>query len=268
MINFFNFLYVMLIALIISPIYTIFDFSIRTKKEFVRKYVSGIYQNTGIKIYRASEQDIVYKKNIIYLSNHRTFSDFYVDHIVTHYSSFFVSRYLIAFIIPMTYLIGVIGNSIFFFKRGQTNITDFENMVKNAQNNNTGNYIMVYPEGTRRYGKNTACNLKKGLIYYSFKNNCPIQFIITYGKDESINEKKLSSMKCDAFVFYSQVYEPNENFKNIENWYQYINEEWKKEFNKIYSKNYSINDIICEIDSEYIHDNNYPIWYNSEKKVK
>jgi len=256
----FDFLRVAYIIYIITPILITFDFSIKTKKECLRKMCKIIYNSIGINLYRASDMNISYEKNIIYFSNHRTFIDFCIEHIITHYNSLFLSRWLVAFFIPLTYYCKILTNNVIFFKRKNTNIVNFENMLKLKQQNKDGYYLMVYPEGTRRTGKNYACDLKKGVIYYSYKNDCPIQFIITYGKDDSFNEKTFVQKKCNAYVFYSKVYRPDkEKYLNMEDWYNYINNEWKNEFDYIYSKNYTEKDIIEKIDPDYIHDNNYPI---------
>lgn len=83
-----------------------------------------------------------------------------------------------------------------FFKRGKTSINEIEKLIKyNQVNNKSGNDIFVYPEGTRRSGEDYPCDLKKGLIYYAYKENCPIQFIISKNKEKFLNEKKLTAEK-------------------------------------------------------------------------
>ena len=129
-------------------------------------------------------------------------------------------------------------------------------MLKYIQESNRNN--IIYPEGTRRHGHDYACDLKKGSIYYSYKNDSPIQFVITYGKDNIANEKKLIGIpNLNSFVYYSQVYDQDyEKYKSMEEWYQYINSEWKRFFNTIYTKEHKIEDAFEKFDPSIVYDDN------------
>jgi hypothetical protein len=150
---------------------------------------------------------------------------------------------------------------IFFFKRGKISISDFEKLIKHNQlNNKSGNDILVYPEGTRRSGLDYACDLKKGLIYYAYKENYPIQFIISKNKENFLNEKRLTAEKnVNVFVHYSGVYYPDfTKYRSMQEFYDFINAEWKTTFDEVYSTDHESK--ICDyeqIDTTKIHDDNY-----------
>jgi hypothetical protein len=154
-------------------------------------------------------------------------------------------------------------DSIIFFKRGKISISDFEKLIKHNQlNNASGNDILVYPEGTRRSGLDYACDLKKGLIYYAYKENCPIQFIISKNKEKFLNEKRLTAEKnVNVFVHYSRVYYPDfTKYKSMQEFYDFINAEWKTTFDTVYDEDHESK--ICDyeqIDTTKMHDNNYDI---------
>lgn len=245
------------------PFITLFDFTIEKKKEFKIKIHSNILNYSNCKIYRISEHKVSHLKNIIYLSNHRSWADFYIDNIVTEYCSKFISRIEVAYILPLyVYICGhLITDVMIFFRRGKTNISEFEKLIKyNQLNNKSGNDILVYPEGTRRSGLYYACDLKKGLICYAYKENCPIQFIISKNKEKFLNEKKLTAEKnVNVFVHYSDVYYPDvTKYRSMQEFYDFINAEWKTTFNAVYDTDHESKIHEYEqIDVTKMHDNNY-----------
>lgn len=242
----------------VAPIILLFDFTIKTEIEFLHKYNYYFFSLHKCSIYRMTPTTVSHKKNIIHFANHRTFADFSIDSVVVYNTGTFISRYLIALVIPGANLLKWITNFLEYFnrKQGQTNINNFENMLKRIQD--TGRNIIIYPEGTRRHGYDYACDLKKGSIYYSYKNDSPIQFVITYGKDDITNEKKLIGIpNLNTFVYYSKVYhQDHEKYKSMEEWYQYINSEWKAFFNTIYTKEHKIEDAFEKIDPSIVYDDN------------
>lgn len=243
----------------VLPIKLLFNFSIKTEIEFLHKYNYYLFSICKSSLYRMTPTTVSNKRNIIYFANHRTFADFSIDSVVVYNAGTLISRYLLALIIPGGNLLRFVSNHVEFFNRrqaGKTDICAFENMLKRIQD--TDRNIIIYPEGTRRHGCDYACDLKKGSIYYSYKNDSPIQFVITHGKDDICNEKKMIAMpNVNAFVYYSKVYDQDyEKYKSMEEWYQYINSEWKTFFNKIYSKEHKIEDAFEKMDPSIVIDDN------------
>ena len=253
----FNFIKIYFYANVV-PVMLLFDFTIKTEIEFLQKYNYFFYKIIDYSIYRMTPTTVSHKKNIIYFPNHRTNADFSIDSVVVNNTGTYISRYLIALAIPGGNLLKFISNHLEYFNRwqGKTDICAFENMLKRIQD--TDRNILIYPEGTRRHGYDYACDLKKGSIYYSYKNNSPIQFVITHGKDNIFNEKKMIGMSnINAFVYYSKVYHQDyEKYKSMEEWYQYINSEWKTFFNTIYTKEHKVEYAFEKIDPSIVHDDN------------
>lgn len=242
----------------VAPIILLFDFTIKTEIEFLHKYNYYFFPLHKSSLYRMTPTTVSHKKNIIYFANHRTFADFSIDSVVVYNTGTFISRYIVALFIPGGNLLKFISNHLEYFNRqpGKTDIANFENILKRIQQ--TERNIIIYPEGTRRHGCDYACDLKKGSIYYSYKNDSPIQFVITYGKDNICNEKKLIGIpNLNSFVYYSQVYDQDyEKYKSMEEWYQYINSEWKMFFNTIYTKEHKIEDAFEKFDPSIVYDDN------------
>jgi len=247
------------------PFIALFEFYVEKKKEYNLKIHSKMLHYSNCKLYRISEHKISHSKHIIYFSNHRSWADFFIDNVVTEYCTKFVSRIEVSYILPLyAYISGyLLLDLIIFFKRGKTSISDFEKLIKHNQlNNASGNDILVYPEGTRRSGLDYACDLKKGLIYYAYKENCPIQFIISKNKENFLNEKRLTAEKnVNVFVHYSHVYYPDfTKYKSMQEFYDFINAEWKTTFDTVYDEDHESK--LCDyeqIDTTKMHDNNYDI---------
>jgi 1-acyl-sn-glycerol-3-phosphate acyltransferase len=247
------------------PFIALFDFVVEKKKEYKSKCLTIQLNYSNCKLYRITENKVSHSKNIIYFSNHRSWADFFIDNIVTEYCTKFISRIEVAYILPLyVYINGdLLLDVMIFFRRGKTSISEFENLIKHNQlNNKSGNDILVYPEGTRRSGLDYACDLKKGLIYYAYKENCPIQFIISKNKENFLNEKRLTAEKnVNVFVHYSHVYYPDfTKYRSMQEFYDFINAEWKTTFNAIYSRDHEskIHEY-QQIDTTKIHDDNYYI---------
>ena len=247
------------------PWVALFDVVVDKKKEYCSKLNLNILNYSNCKLYRISQDKVSHSKNIIYFSNHRSWADFFIDNIVTEYCSKFISRIEVVYILPLyVYICGhLILDVMIFFKRGKISISEFEKLIKHNQlNNKSGNDILVYPEGTRRSGLDYACDLKRGLIYYAYKENCPIQFIISKNKEKILNEKKLTAEKnVNVFVHYSRVYYPDfTKYRSMQEFYDFINTEWKITFHQVYSRDHESKIHEYEqIDVTKIHDNNYYI---------
>ena len=245
------------------PFITLLDSTVEKKKEYNSIMQSKNLKYSNCKLFRISEYKINHSKDIIYFSNHRSWADFFIDNVVTEYCSKFISRIEVAYILPL-YVTGYLFlDVLIFFKRGKTSISDFERLIKDNQlTNKSGNDIFVYPEGTRRSGLDYACDLKKGLIYYAYKENCPIQFIISKNKENILNEKRLTAEKnVNVFVHYSGVYYPDvTKYRSMQEFYDFINAEWKTTFDTVYSTDHESK--ICDyeqIDATKTHDDNYYI---------
>ena len=242
----------------VVPIMLLFDFTIKTEIEFLHKFNYYFFSIHKSLLYRMTPTTVSNKKNIIYFANHRTFADFSIDSVVLHNTGTYMSRYLIALVFPGGNVLQFISKHLEYFnrKQGKTDINNFENILKRIQH--TDRNIIVYPEGTRRHGCDYACDLKKGSIYYSYKNNSSIQFAITHGKDNILNERKMIGIpNLNLFVHYSKVYDQDyEKYKSLEEWYQYINSEWKTFFNTIYTKEHKVEDAFEKIDPSIVYDDN------------
>ncbi len=210
----------------------------------------------SFKIFCISKEKLKHDQNIIYMCNHRTFSDFFIDPILIEYSGKIIGRYLVLLVFPLFYIIAKITNCGYFIKRSYNkNIEEFFNKLEIERKNDKFNNILVYPEATRRPHQIEACILKKGFIYHSYNKNLPIQIIITKNKEDIIDEKNfIAKRNAKLYVYYSQVIYPDYDKYNREEYYEYVqhvwNYSWKKVFKTETFKVYS------EINQNVIYNNN------------
>jgi len=67
----------------------------------------------------------------------------------------------------------------------------------------------------------------------------------------------IATSNVNAFVYYSKVYDQDyEKYKSMEEWYHYINSEWKTFFNAIYTKEHKIEGAFEKIDPSVAYDDN------------
>ena len=264
---------------IIYPIISILNLNNYTKKDIIFNANNLLKNWIGYNIHIISKNKIINKKDIIYLSNHVSFGDFFIDSIITNNSSKFISRYNIIIFFPLYYLISLITNSAIFFKRSNiTNMMSFFKWVNSIRKSDIYNNILVYPEGMRRPFSINPIALKKGFIYYSFDYNLPIQIIHTHNKETIINESLLSiGFKNSIFVYYGKEINPldykKKNFSR-EQYYNHIQKSWNKIWFKIKNnsdiKNYLTNknkysNLIKKyplLENRILNNNNtLPIWF-------
>ena len=127
----FNFIKIYFIANF-TPLKLLFDFSIKSEIEFLQKWNYNIYNLFGTtSLYRMTPNVVSNKKKIIYLANHRTFSDFTIDSIVVYNTASFIGRYMIAIALPGSIILKLMSRYVEYFVRrqGKTDITAFEKML-------------------------------------------------------------------------------------------------------------------------------------------
>lgn len=215
-----------------------------TFKEIVRHWTTTVMKSWKSTMYRISKEEINHHNNVIYFANHRSWGDFIIDHITTEYSSLFISRMMVALVLPTVGLTGYLTNTLYFINRGSKNIKKMFDNIWNDTHNDKYHNLLVYPEGTRRGFATNACDLKKGFIYYAYDHDLNIQFIISKNKEKVFNEKKFKvSLNENIYVYYSKVIDTKHIKKELkcknpeehkQRFYDYINNKWKKEWDIVY----------------------------------
>lgn len=96
--------------------------------------------------------------------------------------------------------------------------------------NNQG--LIVYPEGHRYKGEGSL-QLKTGVMEVAFNMKVPCQIVISNGKENLMDEISLKIHKQSLVKIYvSEPLDPTK-FETKEKWFEFVNEEWKKAYEKL-----------------------------------
>ena len=127
---------------------------------------------------------------IIHLCNHRSWADFFVDQAICGGDAY-LSRMMVWLGTPVSSLWGWLSHSTWFFhRRSGIDRQRLGEYLERQWKQRPGLGLIAYPEGTRNQ-REEPLRLKSGVLQYAYEFKHPIQVVITCGKDDVINEKKL-----------------------------------------------------------------------------
>jgi hypothetical protein len=173
------------------------------------------------------------KSGTMFLCNHRCFADFYIDSAITNSS--YLSRMMVMFGAPISCLFAWINDRILFINRGKSNKKYITSLVKSNYDNQHKN-ILVYPESHRQQ-TNKSLELKYGMIRQSYRNNIPIQIVITTNKEKIWCLQTLeANSNVECLIYVSNIIYPKDS-NNIDEWCKLILNEWNDLWKFAYSKN-------------------------------
>ena len=98
----------------IYPIYVILNYNIKTEKGAIKDIVTLFINLTKPTIYKVSKDDLNMTKNIMYMSNHSSVSDFFIDPLVSHYNSKYISLNKMRQIFPFLGLVTMLTKYCIF----------------------------------------------------------------------------------------------------------------------------------------------------------
>ena len=200
-----------------------------TKKNFIKHPLNLT------KILRTNLNKINYnqikKDKCIYLFNHRSWADFWLDYDIVGGNAAYISRNIIKMVLGTQSFMANASKNIIFFNRDESK-NRFKLYNKILDRLKIRN-IILYPEGTRNT-KDYSLPLKFGVIKLAYENNVPLQIIICKNKEKVFSLKKMEynkNINCPYYV--SKVIYP-ENFEKLDIFIKYIQNKWNESWNKIY----------------------------------
>ena len=238
-------IYQILIILYITyiyPIYVILNYNVKTEKKAIKDIATLFTNLTNPTIYKVSKEDLNISKNIMYMSNHSSVSDFFIDPIVTHYNSKYISLNKVIKIFPFLGIITMLTKYCIFISYGNSKEQVIKNLkiIEELRIEDTCRNLALYPEGMRRLHRPYVSEeLKKGFIYHSFEHSIPIQIVHTTNKDYAIDDEKLKiNNNMKLFTYYSPLIDPLQLKKKFEKREkrEYTKDDYYNDFYKIWSK--------------------------------
>ena len=235
-------LFTILYITYIYPIYVILNYNVKTEKKAIKDIAALFIELTKPTIYKVSKDDLNMSKNIMYMSNHSSVSDFFIDPIVTHYNSKYITLNKMRQIFPVLGLITMLTKYCIFISGDKTKEQVIANLkkIEDLRIEDTSRNLALYPEGMRRpHRPYVSEQLKKGFIYHSFENKIPIQIIHTTNKDYAIDDPKFKiNNNMKLFTYYSPLIDPLQLKKKFEKREkrEYTKDDYYNDFYKIWSK--------------------------------
>ncbi|PNW70905.1 hypothetical protein CHLRE_17g738350v5 [Chlamydomonas reinhardtii] len=145
-----------------------------------------------VTLLQAGEHTLYKGGPCLYLCNHRSWADFFIDAYLTEGRAALMSRWLVYFVFPVFCTSCMILKGIVLFKRGT--IADkeaFNAWLDQTLGSSHVPGLLVYPEG-HRSTKPASLPLKRGMLHYAHSRKLPVQIVVTRGKDEVLSEKSQS----------------------------------------------------------------------------
>jgi len=237
----FTFIYISFIY----PIYTILNYDVKTNKQALQSVVTSCIRAAKCSTYKVSKKGLIIDKNIMYMTNHVSVGDFFIDPPILHYTSKFISLNKMAFILPVLGILCYLTSYTIVISQGNSKEKVLENFKKIEElcKKDDTRSLSLYPEGLRRPHRHTvSATLKKGFIYHSFENNLPIQIVHTTNKDYVIDDPQIILHKnTKLFTYYGPKIDPQKLGTKFEKKHKrpYTKEDYYNDVYKSWSKIWS-----------------------------
>lgn len=184
---------------------------------------------------------------VVYLSNHRSWGDFWTDAALLGGPSF-ISRALVAAGIPFTAVWGSTSGWLWFFARGATHkegaVAWMRNFLAERITGFPQKGVVIYPEGTRPLLPE-GLPLKMGALSAAYQLQWPVQVVITSNKECVTAERDLAvnfGTLCVSNV--SKVVDPK-SFESLEGFLELVKEIWRKTWTEAYGPEFRLRNEAC-----------------------
>jgi len=231
----------------IYPTFTALNYDIKSNKQLIQDMVRNCLKVTQCYNYKVSKRDLIYDKNIMYMTNHVSVGDFFIDQYILHYNARFISLNKMKFLLPILGITCYLTSSAIFISYGNSKEKVIENFkkIEELRKSDDIRNISLYPEGLRRPHRPTvSASLKKGFIYHSFENNLPIQLVHTTNKDYVMDDENIILHRnTKLFTYYGSKIDPQKLKAKFEkkhkrvytkdDYYNYVYKQWSKIWSKM-----------------------------------
>eukprot|EP00775_Hariotina_reticulata_P006311 gene6311-6546_t len=143
-----------------------------------------------IRIRKYGSNNVYREGPCMYLSNHRSWTDFFVDAYLTEGRGQLMSRLAVMYVFPMFMIPVTWVRGCICFKRGS--IADkeaFNQWIDDRIRLSPMPGIGLFPEG-HRSSLPMSLPLKRGMLHYAYSRKMPVQVIMSAHKELALNEKQ------------------------------------------------------------------------------
>lgn len=174
------------------------------------------------------------QQRVIFLCNHVSWADFFIDQALTGGGSY-LSRMMVWVGTPVSSFYAWLSQSTWFFNRKPGVDREWlANWMNTEWDKRPDAGMVAYPEGTRNQtGK--PLKLKTGVLEFAYRYKYPIQCVITTNKDQVINEKKLrAGFNKTVVTSVSCVVDPAE-FEDQSSFVEEVRKTFEETWNDAYN---------------------------------
>lgn len=205
-------------------------------------FFSHNFHHTGCEIFRwyfditiqkTKNGNAPLERKCVYMTNHRSESDFYVDQLLTSGRSVYIARWLVA-VAGFGFIPTVLsGRSLFCFARGKTDRNSLYSKLDAYWRTSPHPCLLIYPEGTRNQNA-VSKPLKSGFFYYAYERKLPVQIFISTNKENIFSfQKKCSHHGMTMRVAYAKPIYP-EDFANVDEFIAHAKDIWAQTWTDAY----------------------------------
>ena len=117
-----NFLdtFIFLYMAFIYPIFTFLNYDIKNNKQSMQDVVACCIRCAKCSMYKVSKRGLIIDKNIMYMTNHVSVGDFFIDPYILHYTSKYIALNKMAFILPVLGIISYLTSFTIIIKQGNS----------------------------------------------------------------------------------------------------------------------------------------------------
>jgi len=207
-----------------------FSFHTSTSKHFRAVTLQKLF---SVRMFLLPGPSLLKDEACLYLANHRSWADFFLDVVATDGRAQMLSRAAVAAAFPAFMLAVCVIRSVILFRRD--NVKDFNvfnEMIESRIRASPVDGLIVYPEG-HRSTKSKPLPLKKGMLQFAWSRSMPVQVVASSGKEGVISEKATSARwGRRVAVAYSIPIRPSEH-KDFEAFFSKVVEEWVATWNRV-----------------------------------
>lgn len=196
----------------------------------------------------------------LYLANHRSWADFFLDVVATDGRAQMLSRAAVAVAFPAFMLAVCVIRSVILFRRD--NVKDFNafnQMIESKIKASPVDGLIVYPEGHRSTSPKPL-PLKKGMLQFAWSRSMPVQVVASSGKEGVISEKASSARwGRRVVVAYSVPIRPADH-ADFDAFFGRVVEEWISAWNRVAREEQASLKSASAMPERSLENREYPAW--------
>ncbi|GAB4821613.1 hypothetical protein N2152v2_008659 [Parachlorella kessleri] len=142
-----------------------------------------------VSVMQAGQQQLC-RAQCMYLANHRSWADFFIDAYLTEGRAMPLSRGMVAVAFPALMLpLRAVGAVLVFNKaKGVKDVEAFNRWLDRELQRGGHSSLLVYPEGHRK-AEAALQPIKHGMLCFAYSRRLPIQVVMSANKEEVLSEK-------------------------------------------------------------------------------